>query len=213
MTVSNSQADSRDFPATVFVVDDDQAMRQSIEFLLTSAGLSARTFDSGRAFLNAFTPDMHGCLLLDVRMPGMSGLDLLEKLRERHVNLPVIMVTAYADVPMAVRAMQCGACDFIEKPFDAAVLLERVNKALRLELATRADDEHRRQVRHRLDRLTPREREVMDLVVSGMLNKQVAAELGISIKTVETHRACIMEKTAAGSLAELVRMSLIAQDK
>ena len=213
MTPQNSHADAPGLDATVFVVDDDQAMRQAIEFLLTAAGLPVKTFESGPAFLGAYKDGMHGCLLLDVRMPGMSGLDLLEKLRENRINLPVIMVTAYADVPMAVRAMQCGACDFIEKPFDASVLLERVNKALRLELAHRTDDEHRREVRQRLDRLTPREREVMNLVVAGMLNKQIAAELGISIKTVETHRACIMDKTAAGSLAELVRMSLVAQDK
>jgi len=199
--------------ATVFVIDDDEAMRTGIEFLMRSAGLPVQTFESGQAFLDYYQPTMAGCMLLDVRMAGMDGLDLLEHLRRQRIHLPVIMVTAYGDVPMAVRAMQAGACDFIEKPFDATVLLDRVHKALRHEMANRADEEQRRQLRQRLASLTPREREVMELVVSGLLNKQIAGQLGISIKTVETHRACIMQKTQAGSLAELVRIRLTVGEK
>lgn len=203
--------ESKTLDATVFIVDDDEAMRRGIEFLMQSAGLPARTFESAQAFLDTYQAGTPGCLLLDVRMVGMSGLDLLELLRKRQVHMPVIMVTAYADVPMAVRAMQSGACDFIEKPFEASQLLERVHKALAQELAARADQEQKQQLRLRLASLTPREREVMDLVVAGLLNKQIAAQLGISIKTVETHRACIMEKTEAGSLAELVRIALMVK--
>jgi len=195
---------------TVFVVDDDEAMRRGLEFLLSSAGYDVESFDSARSFLNRCRPGMRGCLLLDVRMPGMSGLELQEHLEAERIGIPVIIVTAYANVPMAVRAMQGGAFDFIEKPFEGAVLLGRIRRALAREAEAHLDQDRRRKITRRLQTLTPREREVMDLVVDGLLNKQVAAELGISMKTVENHRARVMQKMKAESLAELVRMVITA---
>lgn len=195
---------------TVFLVDDDDGFRGGLEFLVKSAGFPVQGFRSAQAFLDCYDPSMRGCLLLDVRMPGMSGLELQEHLRARRIALPVIIVTAYANVPMAVRALQAGAFDFIEKPFDGAALLKRIRHALAHDEQVRVDEEQSRRVQARLASLTPREREVMDLVVDGLLNKQVAAELGISMKTVENHRARVMEKMQAESLAELVRMVLSA---
>ena len=196
--------------ATVFVVDDDQAMRDGLEFLIRAAGYEARTFESARAFLDACAPDMHGCLLLDIRMPGMSGLELQEHLQRRQITLPVIIVTAYANVPMAVRAMQAGAFDFIEKPFDDTVLINRIRSALSLESQRAASETEVRKIRRRIDELTPRENEVMGLVVDGLLNKQIAARLGVSMKTVEIHRSRVMAKMRAESLAQLVRMVIAA---
>jgi len=193
---------------TVFVVDDDAGMRRGLEFLLRHAGLSVRGFGSAREFLDFYQPDMRGCMLLDVRMPEISGLDLQEHLRKNGAKLPVVIVTAYGSIPMAVRAIQQGAIDFIEKPFDGALLLERVHRALAHEAQDHLDAQRISQLRERYELLTPREREVMRLVVSGLLNKQIAAELGISMKTVENHRACVMDKMKADSLAELVKMSM-----
>ncbi len=195
-----------DRDATVFVVDDDQAMRDGLEFLIRAAGYEARTFDSAQAFLDACDPTMRGCLLLDVRMPGMSGLELQEQLQQHQITLPVIIVTAYANVPMAVRAMQGGAFDFIEKPFDDTVLINRIRTALSLESQRAADKAELRKIRRRIEELTPRENEVMGLVVDGLLNKQIAAKLGVSMKTVEIHRSRVMTKMRAESLAHLVRM-------
>jgi len=193
---------------TVFVVDDDAGMRRGLEFLLKHAGLPVQGFGSAREFLDFYQPVMRGCMLLDVRMPGISGLDLQEHLRKKGTKLPVVIVTAYGSIPMAVRAIQQGAVDFIEKPFDGALLLERVHRALAHEAQEHLDAQRTVQLRERYDQLTPREREVMRLVVSGLLNKQIAAELGISMKTVENHRACVMDKMEAQSLAELVKMSM-----
>ena len=192
----------------VFIVDDDEAMRRSVGFLLRTAGLKSKTFGSAREFLDDYKPGAPGCLLLDVRMPGMSGLELQEHLRAERITVPVVILTAYGDVAMAVRAMKAGAVDFIEKPFEGSVLLDRIRGALAREARVRVDETRRRHVTEHLDRLTPREREVMDLVVAGLLNKQIAAELGISMKTVEIHRARVMEKMQAESLAELVRMAV-----
>ncbi len=192
----------------VYVIDDDDAMRQGMQFLLRSAGLSARCFASGAEFLDSIDPHARGCILLDVRMPGMSGLELQEELRRRKVRLPVILVTGHGNVPMAVRAMRSGAFDFIEKPFEGPVLLDRVRSAIAADAEARVDDDRERELRKRIERLTPREREVMALVVEGMLNKQIAAELNISMKTVENHRAHVMEKLGAQSLADLVRMAV-----
>ena len=196
--------------ATVFVVDDDDAMRDGLAFLIRAAGYEARTFDSAQAFLDACGPTMRGCLLLDVRMPGMSGLELQEQLQSRRITLPVIIVTAYANVPMAVRAMQGGAFDFIEKPFDDTVLINRIRTALSLESQRSADEAEVRKIRRRIDELTPRENEVMSLVVDGLLNKQIAAKLDVSMKTVEIHRSRVMTKMQAESLAQLVRMVIAA---
>ena len=192
---------------TIFVVDDDDAMRRGIEFLIRSAGYKVKSFDSAPAFLAHYRPPMGGCLLLDVRMPGMDGLRLLDHLRDHGSDVPVIFVTAFGNIPMAVRALKTGAFDFIEKPFDGADLLARIRNALAKAAQATGRVDHR-QIQARLESLTPREREVMERVVSGMLNKQIAGELGISIKTVETHRAQVMEKMQAQSLAELVRMAI-----
>jgi FixJ family two-component response regulator len=195
----------------IFIIDDDDGMRKGMEFLVASAGYRTASFPSAEEFLECFRPDMRGCLLLDVRMPGMGGLELQQEMAARQIRLPVIIVTAFANVPMAVRAIQAGAFDFVEKPFEGSELLERVRRALASEHREWEDTETLRRHRRRIAALTPREREVMNLVVAGLLNKQIAAEMGISIKTVENHRASVMDKTGADSLAALVRMSLAGQ--
>jgi len=193
----------------VFVVDDDQAMRESLEFLLESLQLRVRSFSSAGEFLAAYEASASpGCLLLDVRMPGMSGLDLQAALREKRIDLPVIIITAYADVPMAVRAMHQGAVDFLEKPFNEEQLLSCIRRALARDSELQRGREHSQRIKDRLARLTPREREVMALVVRGLLNKQIAGELNLSMKTVEQHRSRVMEKMEADGLATLVRMAL-----
>lgn len=196
----------------VFVVDDDAAVLDSLRFLIESVGLRVRTFSSADEFLAAYTPDQPGCLVLDIRMPGMSGLELQEQLAKRGYTLPVIIITAHGDVPSAVRAMHAGAVDFVSKPFNAQSLLDRVHQALAKDAQTRRDAAVRAAIAAKVALLTPREREVMDLVVSGMSNKGIAAQLQLSAKTVETHRARVMEKMEAGSVAELVRMVLTARE-
>lgn len=188
----------------VFVVDDDDAMRDSLVWLLESHGLGVRAFGSAEAFLAASPETMRGCLVLDVRMPGMSGLELYDRLIARGVRLPVLFVTGHGDVPMAVSALKKGAADFIEKPFSDEEILRLVRNCLEAEQAQCVKDREQSERRARLAALTPREREVMDRVVAGKLNKQIADELGISLKTVEVHRARVMAKMAVGSLAELV---------
>ncbi len=192
----------------VFIVDDDAAMRKSLRWLIESVGLEVEAYESATEFLEHYQPDAVGCLLLDVRMPGMSGLDLQEHLRTQRISIPVLMVTGHADVPMAVRALKAGAFDFIEKPFNDQVLLERVQRAI--EHAQRARSEHakRAEIDKRIESLTPRERQVMEMVVNGMANKQVAAELGLSEKTIEVHRKHVMDKMEAGNVADLIRMVL-----
>lgn len=196
--------------ATVFVVDDDSAMRQSLQFLIESHGYHVESFPSAEDFLAHYQPTMSGCLILDVRMPGMGGLKLHETLQERGSQIPVILLTAHGDVPMAVKAMRAGAFDFIEKPSNDHVLLDRIARALQRDRETRENKQEVREVESGLAELSPREREVMELVVAGMLNKQIAAQLGISIKTVEVHRARVMEKMRAESLADLVRKAILA---
>ena len=192
---------------TVFVVDDDPAMRESLRWLIESAGLPVETYGGAQEFLDAGMFNKPGCLLLDVRMPGMTGLELQEKLAAQPLCHPVIIITGHGDVPMAVRAMRAGVVDFIQKPFSDAALLERIDKAIKLDGQTRSDRTRQMEIAGRMDRLTPRERQVMGLVVDGKANKQTAAVLGISQKTVEIHRANVMKKTGAESLAELVRMA------
>lgn len=197
--------------ATVFIVDDDAAIRQAMQLLFRSVNLPAETFSSGDEFLANFDPARPGCLVLDIRMPGLGGMDLQERLLQRGSMLPIIFVTGHADVPMAVEAMQKGAFDFIQKPFRDQDLLERVGAGLAADHQHRADEYQRAEVLARHQTLTNREREVMALVVTGKPNKLIAYELGTSQRTVEIHRARVMEKMAAASLAELVRMSLAAQ--
>lgn len=196
---------------TVFVVDDDQAMRNSLKWLIESVGMQVETFDSAQAFLDAYYPARGGCLLVDVRMPGMSGLELQAYLTRREIGIPVIIITGHGDVSMAVKAMKVGAVDFIEKPFDDEELLNSIRNALQHDQKQRALRAQRNDIAARVAELTPREHEVMILVTDGKSNKEIAAELGVSAKTVEVHRARMMDKMRADSLAELVRMALLAR--
>jgi len=210
MSKARKQSEVDKPTGTVFVVDDDSAMRQSLQFLLESHGLHVETFATAEDFLEKYDPSMGGCLVLDVRMPGMGGLKLQETLVEREIHIPVILLTAHGDVPMAVRAMRAGAFDFIEKPSNDQLLLDRIQRAMARNHQRRADEQAVASVQENIEQLSPREREVMELVVEGMLNKQIAAELGISIKTVEVHRARVMDKMQADSLADLVRKAILA---
>ncbi|NLG76189.1 MAG: response regulator transcription factor [Xanthomonadaceae bacterium] len=193
---------------TIFIVDDDAAVRDALKLLLRSVGQAVETFGSAQEFLDAYSEDRPGCLVLDIRMPGMSGLELQQKLNERHSILPIIFITGHGDVPMAVEAMQAGAVDFIQKPFRDQDLIDRINQALEKDSSNRAALGERNDIRRRLDTLTPREREVLDLVVHGKANKVIAGDLKLSQRTVEIHRARVMEKMQASSLAHLVRMVL-----
>lgn len=193
-------------PPIVFVVDDDDATRHSLEFLLASLGVPVRSFASAEAFLAAWAPDQPGCLVLDVRMPGMSGLQLQRELNGRGATLSVLFISGHGDIPMVVRAMRAGAIDFLEKPFNDQLLLDRVAIGLRNSAEACMEALRLRQLRARVDALTARERAVMAMVVEGKPNKQIAFELNISVKTVEVHRAHVMEKMGAASVAELTRM-------
>ncbi len=192
----------------VYIVDDDEAMRDSLQWLIESQGLAVRAFAAAEDFLLACGDAMAGCIVLDVRMPGMSGLELYEKMNLRRCTLPVIFITGHGDVPMAVSALKKGAVDFIEKPFNDKELLRVIGQCLERERATRAQRQREGETARRLAGLTEREREVMDLVLAGKLNKQIADVLNISIKTVEVHRARIMDKMGVRSVAELVQAVL-----
>ena len=194
--------------ATVFVVDDDAAMRESLRFLVESVGLDVETFERAEDFLARYDPELPGCLILDVRMPEVSGLELQERLAEYGSGLPIIMVTGYGDVPMAVRAMRNGAADFIEKPFSDQHLIDRVQEAIARDRLRRTERKGRESVARRVSTLSAREREVLDLVVTGKANKVIAHELGLSPKTIEVHRARLMKKLNVSSVAELVQLSL-----
>lgn len=194
--------------STVFIVDDDPAMRSSLRWLVESVGLHVETYPSAAEFLASYDPARSGCLVLDVRMPGMSGLELQEKLAINHAPIPIIVITGHGDVAMAVRAMKTGAVDFIEKPFSDQVLLDRIQQALDIDAEMRLSNTEHEIIAARIALLTPREHEVMEHVVAGQLNKQIAANLNISIKTVEVHRAKIMEKMQASTLSKLVEMAL-----
>ena len=195
---------------TVFVIDDDEAVRGALALLLRSVGLQAMSFAAADAFLAAFEPEWSGCIVLDIRMPGMSGLELHETLLKRGCLLPVIFITGHGDVPMAVRAMKTGAFDFIEKPFNDQDLLDRIHRALSFEADQRGRNQLRGEVQERLQSLTPREKEIMDRIVDGQANKVIAMDLGLSERTVELHRAHVMNKMQAASVAELVRLALAA---
>lgn len=194
----------------IFVVDDDEAMRDSIHWLLESVSLSARMFSSANDFLNDGDLCQPGCILLDVRMPGMSGMELLEQLKDHGILQPVIIITGHGDVPMAVRALKCGAFDFIQKPFNGQELLDRVNAALKLDRENRQHNIEIEGLRSQFDVLTARELEIMELVVAGYSSKIIGKKLGISSRTVDIHRSNIMKKLHVRSIAELVqcRMAL-----
>ena len=202
--------DARPDGAVVYVIDDDAAVRDSLEWLIEADDLAVETFDSAAAFLQRPEPDCPACVVVDVRMPGMSGLDLQRQLAAQRRELPVIVITGHGDVDMAVRAMKAGAVDFIEKPFDDRELLDRIRTAL--ERSREAMDERAKTeiFRVRLNSLSPREHEVLDLVVAGKPNKVIAHQLGISEKTVEAHRARVMTKMQAKSFADLLTQSILS---
>ncbi len=191
----------------VFVVDDDAAMRRSLGNLLRSVGLRVEAFASAQEFLLAKRPDVPGCLVLDVRMPGPSGLDLQKRMAETDVEIPIIFITGHGDIPMTVQAMKAGAVAFLTKPFRDQDLLDAIHQALERDRKGREQRAEIDELRRRFESLTRREREVMGLVVAGLLNKQIAGEVGTSETTVKVHRRQAMEKMGAGSLAELVRMA------
>ncbi len=195
---------------TVFVVDDDQAMRNSLKWLIESVAMRVETYSSAKDFINNYYPGRSGCLLLDVRMPGMSGLELQQYLNEQQIQIPIIIITGHGDVPMAVRAMKAGAVDFIQKPFNDEFLLDSIRNAMTLDEKMRNLQSHRAEIAQRLEQLTPRELEVMAMVTDGKSNKEIANALNVSSKTVEAHRARVMEKMQASSLADLVRMAIVA---
>lgn len=195
---------------TVFIVDDDTAIRQAMQALLDSVNLPCEVFASADEFLDKVADRRPGCLVLDIRMPGLGGLELQQVLNRRGNRIPVIFITGHGDVPMAVEAMQNGAFDFIQKPFRDQDLLDRVSDALKTDRKRHGEEQHQSDIASRIDTLTKREREVFNLVVTGKPNKVIAYELGVSQRTVEIHRSRVMEKMQARSLADLVRMHVVA---
>jgi two-component system response regulator FixJ len=195
----------------VYVIDDDDGMRRALSLLLSTVGYKTLVFANPSDFLSQFDPDTHGCLVLDIRMPGMSGLELQQHLNRTGSMLPVIFITGHGDVPMAVQAMKEGAFEFIQKPFRDQDLLDRLNHALQQDAENRNNLARRADVVRRLETLTPRERQVMDMVVDGSANKVIAIDLNLSERTVEIHRAKVMEKMGARSVAHLVKLQLSLQ--
>lgn len=194
---------------TVFVVDDDSAVLKGLQLLIKSVGMNVEIYLSAQEFLDSYDPVRPGCLVLDIRMPAMSGLELQEMLQKKKVRIPIIIITGYGDVPVAVQAMKKGAVDLIEKPFSDQVLLDRIQNSIAEDIQARQKEAERKELESRLALLTPRERQVMDLVTAGKLNKVIASKLGLSQKTVEFHRNHIMEKMKVDSVAELVRLVTI----
>ncbi len=193
---------------TVFIVDDDDGIREGLSLLLETVGQACELFESAVDFLEAYDPERGGCLVLDMRMPRMTGLDLQEHLLERGATLPIIFITGHGDIPMAVEAMRRGALDFIRKPFREQDLLDRINEALDVDAGKRREMHDRQQLRDRIASLSDREREVFDCVAEGKMNKVIALDLGISERTVEVHRSHVMKKLEARTLAQLVRIKL-----
>lgn len=198
---------------TVFIVDDEQAMRESLQRLLQGESYNVRSFPDAETFLGDYDASDAGVLLLDIKMPGMNGLELQKTLRESGVKTPIIMISGHGTVPMSVQAMRNGAVDFIEKPFRANVLLERIEAAMTLDQQTRAEDEAYREVAALFAKLTPREMQIMNMVVDGKNSREIAEDLGISEKTVALHRAHFMKKTKAGCVADLVRLALLYRSR
>ena len=201
-----SNTSTQDTKGTVYVVDDDDAIRDSLRWLLEANDYKVELYDSGESFIAKYDPNAIAVLVLDVRMPGMSGLEVQEHLLARKADLPIIFITGHGDVPMAVRALKKGAVDFIEKPFQQAALKAQVEHMLNEARERRMKNERQRLNEALLAKLTPREQQVLERIVAGRLNKQIADDLGISIKTVEAHRASIMDKTNSGTVADLMRV-------
>lgn len=195
----------------VYIVDDDPDVRDSLKILLEFSGFQVETFESALNFLTADVRKMNGCLILDIRMPGMDGLDLQDELAKREIDLPIIVITGHGDVPLAVRAMRAGAIDFLEKPFREEALIESVRRALESRKKRRSDAEAQT-IKHRLAQLTGREQEILALVVEGNTSKEIGRELSISPRTVDIHRGHIMEKMQANNLADLIRMVILVKE-
>jgi two-component system, LuxR family, response regulator FixJ len=206
-----NNADS--LPGTVFIVDDEEAIRDSIQLLMRSVGLNSRTFPDAPSFLENYDPAETGCLVLDVRMPRMSGLDLQQELKQRDWRLPIIFITGHGDVPMAVKAMRAGAIEFLQKPFNDDELIARIHTALALDAQQRAELRELADLRQRYANLTPREREIAQRLVTGVANKVIAADLNLSERTVEVHRAHVLDKMAARGVAQLTRMLVQLEPK
>lgn len=204
---SSRELPGPDRDGIAYVIDDDEDVRRALARLLRSSGLTVVTFPSAQAFLAHRLVDRPSCLVLDVRLPGASGLDLQAALEQAQLEIPIVFITGHADVPMSVRAMKAGAVDFLEKPFDDTALLEAIHQALDRGRERRAKRAARAVVQERLATLTPRERQVLELVVTGLLNKQIADTLGAAEKTIKVHRGRVMEKMQANSVADLVRMT------
>ena len=196
---------------TVFIVDDDDAVRDSLSFLLKSVGIASQSFASGDAFLDAFSNNWTGCILLDIRMPGISGMEVQRRLVEQESTLPIIFITGHGDIPMAVEAMHLGAHDFVQKPFHDQELLDRIQAALTARRDIQNKIERKNSARKNYETLTPRETEVMAAVAKGHANKVIAMDLDLSQRTVEIHRARVMEKMQARSLAELVKLAVLLE--
>lgn len=196
---------------TVFIVDDDDEVRAAISLLMESVGLRVAGFPSAQEYLDQFDPEHHGCLIIDVRMAGMSGLELQTRLASERHHPPIVIITGHGDVPMAVRALQAGALDFLEKPFKDQALLDSVHRAIETDASQLGRASTVADIKGRLERLTPREREVLDMVITGNRNKVIAAELGVSQSTVEAHRSRVMEKMEADTLSDLMRMLLLLE--
>jgi len=211
--MSDLQKTSKSKGPTIYVVDDDDSMRQAIALLLRTVGYTPIVFARPTEFLAKFDANVHGCLVLDIRMPEMSGLELQQQLIRSGAILPVIFITGHGDIPMAVQAMKDGAFDFLTKPFRDQDLLDRINGALKQDAENRAAIEKHADLRRRVESLTPRENEVLDLIVEGKANKVIAIDLGLSERTVEIHRANVMEKMGARSVAHLVKMHLTLNER
>jgi FixJ family two-component response regulator len=195
----------------IFIIDDDEAVRDSIALLLKSEGYLVKTYESGIRFLEEVSPYTPGCIVVDIRMPSMTGLELADELNNRNTSMPILFITGHGDVPMAVEAMKKGALEFIQKPFDDQELIDKVDEALNIDAENRHVNAKRDEIRDRLEQLTPRENQVLDMILNGMANKVIAIELELSQRTVEIHRARVMEKMEAKSLAGLVQMVIMVR--